>query len=442
MCTWPPGSDRAAPAGPAAASPGRRSRWRGSRRRHRPAPSNLRSVRRAVRPASCRPPGSRSRSCCRTPGSGRCSPPRSPRTARSSSSTGAARPGRLTGTVSVRETFSLSREAAPPGPVGPLDVEPAHPALADRREQVRLRQLRTQGPLDRAVREVLPAHGEDGRLDPRGPVGRPDHRAVQRERRRPGRVGDPDVPVQRERVEARSPESASRPCRRADSVHRVLAARGPLQPVEQRAPAAVRVSPNSGLPPPHFARHPEPRPVQRPVVVPAQIAAARARAPAPGPRPGPTAASPARTTTRSACAYDRAPPSARANSRCHGVESGRRRISWGTARSSRCSSTVTAGADADAGRGRRRIRGGERRCREGKGDEGDANYVQAGAYPGHGNPSVGWRKYRLRTTAVATVPLETQRPQQPWRTVRCSYRSPRAARSPSWWVMHAARSPP
>lgn len=92
-------------------------------------------------------------------------------------------------------------EAAAPGPVGPLDVETAHPALADGREEVHARQLPTEGALDRALGEVLPADGEDGRLDARGPVGGPDHRSVEGEGRGPGRVGDPHVPVQRERIE-------------------------------------------------------------------------------------------------------------------------------------------------------------------------------------------------------------------------------------------------
>jgi hypothetical protein len=127
--------------------------------------------RRGVRREWCRPPGSRSPTVLSYTG-------KRPVFAATMSLYGrvvdvhcGCEAGSVTGT-SPCARGSRCPEPAPPGPVGPLDVEPAHPALAHGREQIDLRQIRPQGPLHRAVREVLPAHREHGGLDPRRAVRR------------------------------------------------------------------------------------------------------------------------------------------------------------------------------------------------------------------------------------------------------------------------------
>ena len=82
------------------------------------------------------------------------------------------------------------------------------------------------------------------------------------------------------------------------------------------------------LPLAYFTGHAEPRPVQRAVVVPAQVAARRAPALRAVHRRCHSRA-PCRSTTRSACAYERALSSARTNSGATVANPERARISWG-----------------------------------------------------------------------------------------------------------------
>ncbi|MGX1120858.1 hypothetical protein RKD37_006221 [Streptomyces ambofaciens] len=304
----------------------------------------------------------------------------------------------------MRETFSLSGKPPRQGPVGPLHVEPPDPPLAHGGEQVDTGEVRPQRPLHRPLGEVPPAHREHGRLHPRGTVRGVDHRAVQGERDGTGRIGDPDVPVQREGVEAGEQhplQPLAVPAVPAASVarqaHVALTARGALQLRQQRGPLPL-AQPEPGLPGAQFPRHPEPRPVQRPVVVAAEVPAGRPAALHPVHRAPPQRRALVRHHGTRLAVGVRAPepPGER---RCHRVESGAPQDLPGHVPVEPPLLHGRCGGGTARPRFRRR-RGGGRESRH----QGQSEYADPNTYGCQGSPgpsvavgcAAGRRQYRVR----------------------------------------------